>query len=564
HARRGALSARAGDLARGAGDGPRARSRWLAALGFEGGEAVAERLTRLLVLEGEAGRAAQVYALVPQPTDPALAARMGLFAEAAAIAALQLQRDPADLLVHATLATFGQVSMVDWEAPTDPEEQQARLELLSGLQEPHLARLTLPRAEALLRRDPSKQTHYLLLARASADAGLAPAAAAVHAELFAAGVQNPVLYREVAYAGADAAYVPAPGLDRKLREACASGGIGGSKLTFAYGAERLVAGFRTGGFPEMARETRLSQWLATPQLRPWNDQDLQLITTGATPKDACFVLSQILRGPYAGDRERLLDAFYALAPKALSATPDAETTLRAMALGHLESDGARGDVVHFLLHHQQGGLPVDPTDILLAHLERIARAQEDHEFLRATTDRLIARLGVVGTIARVAELVDRFPTSTPMWALHTELTTRLYGGNDALSGMRNVLRHAHDPAAELSFFGLAAAEREITADDVARLAALPEDLRMSPAGRYVQALFALRTGDAEVASENFAAAAPQEDGRHLFLWAMAELMRGEGPETGRAVELLEQLIRDYPKSSLARNAGSFVRQLSPR
>ena len=562
--RSGGLYALAGDLALATGDRTRAGSRWLAALGFDGGAVVAERLARLLVLEGEADRAKQVYALVTEPRDPALAARMGLFAEAAAIAAVQLQQDPADLLLHATLATFGQVSMVDWLAPADPEEQQERLELLSGLQERHLARLTLPRAEALLRRDPSKQTHYLLLARASADAGLAAAAAAVHAELFAAGFQNPVLYREVAYAGADPTYVPEPGLDRRLREACAAGGIGGSKLTFAYGAQRLVAGFRAGGFPEMARDTRLSQWLATPQLRPWDDDDLALITTAATPKDACFVLSQILRGPYAGDRERLLRAFYELAPRAAAATPDAASTLRAMALGHLQSDGARGDVVHFLLRHQQGGLPVNPTEIMLGHLERVARGEEDTAQLRATTDRLIGRLGVVETIARVAELVDRFPTSTPMWALHTELTTRLYGGDAALEGMRNVLRHAHDPTAELSFFGLAAAEREVTAKDVARMRALPEDLRSSPEGRYVQALFALRSGDAESACGHFEAAARQDDGRHLFLWAMAELMRGEGPDTERAVELLEQLLRDYPNSSLARNAGSFVRQLSPR
>lgn len=562
--RSGALYALAGDLALADGDRTRAASRWLAALGFEGGEAVAERLTRLLVLQGEPARAKQVYALVQTPTDPALAARMGLFAEAAAIAAVQLQRDPADLLVHATLATFGQASMVDWVATDDSEEQLARLELLSGLQEPDLARLTLPRAEALLRRDPAKKTHYLLLARASADAGLAPAAAAIHAQLFAAGPPTPVLYREVAYAGADPAYVPDPGLDRKLREACASGGIGGSKLTFAYGAQRLVAGFRSGGFPEMARETRLSQWLATPQMRPWDDDDLTLITTGAKPKDACYVLSEILRGPYPGDRTRLLDEFYALAPRAVAASPDAAKALVAMALGHLASDGARGDVVHFLLRHRQGDLPVDPGEILLAHLERVARGAEDTGRLRLTTDALTARLGVVETIQRVGALVDRFPTSTPMWALHTELTTRLYGGDEALTGMRNVLRHAHDPEAELSFFGLAAAERQITADDVLRMAALPEELRESPNGHYVQALFALRRGDAEAASEHFAAAARQDDGRHLFLWAMAELMRAEGTQTGRAVELLEQLCRDYPNSSLAQNAGSFVRQLSPR
>ena len=45
---------------------------------------------------------------------------------------------------------------------------------------------------------------------------------------------------------------------------------------------------------------------------------------------------------------------------------------------------------------------------------------------------------------------------------------------------------------------------------------------------------------------------------------MAELMRADGAPDGRAKALLEQLQRDYPKSSLARHAGSFIRQLSPR
>ena len=151
-----------------------------------------------------------------------------------------------------------------------------------------------------------------------------------------------------------------------------------------------------------------------------------------------------------------------------------------------------------------------------------------------------------------------------MWSLRTELVTRLRGGKEALEGMRYVLDHARAPRAELAFFALAAAQRDVTAADTARLSDLTDDLRQSPTGRYVQALFALRAGDPAAAAEHFPAAAPQPDGRHLYLWAMAELMRGDGAPDGRAKELLEQLLRDYPSSSLARNAGSFVRQLSPR
>ena len=71
--------------------------------------------------------------------------------------------------------------------------------------------------------------------------------------------------------------------------------------------------------------------------------------------------------------------------------------------------------------------------------------------------------------------------------------------------------YARDPRAELAFFALAAAQRDVTAADTARLEDLTQELRDSPTGRYVQALFALRAGDPNAAAEHFPAAAPQQD-----------------------------------------------------
>ena len=36
----------------------------------------------------------------------------------------------------------------------------------------------------------------------------------------------------------------------------------------------------------MAKATRLSQWVATPQLRDWTDADLDLILQGTPPAQA--------------------------------------------------------------------------------------------------------------------------------------------------------------------------------------------------------------------------------------------------------------------------------------
>lgn len=562
--RNGAYYAMAGTLAARQGDLVRAEARWLAALGFADGVGVAEPLARMLVLQGREARAKKVYALVAVPKDPALAARMGNFAVAAALVAQQLKRDPADLLVHATLATFGQFSLVDWVAPEDPALQNRRLELLSGLRDPSLAAITLPRADAMLRADPSKKTHYLLLARATADAGLAPGAAALHNELFKAGLLNPVLLREVAYAGKDPAYVPSKELDTKIMEAVSNGGTAGSQLTLLYGTKRIIHGFEAGGFEAEANATRAAQWLAAPKLLRWTDADFERITTGQPAPQACYVLDQILAGPFARDRDRLLAAFYELAPKAIEADKASLAPLQLMAAGHLRREGALGAVVHFLLEHKSQELPIDETAVLLGHLEMIAQGRDDGRLLRRSVDRLILRLGLAETALRVDGVLEKFPTSIAMWALRTRLRIRLQDDDDVLDGMRTVLSHAQDARAELSFFALAAGERSLTSDDQARLAQLPEELRDSPTGHYVQALFALRSGDAAAALPHFAEAEAQHDGRHLFLWALAELEAGEGPTATRAVELLQQLLDNYPSSSLARYAGSFVRQLSPR
>ena len=164
--------------------------------------------------------------------------------------------------------------------PTDPALMTARLELISGLHEPRLSALTLPRAEALLRADPSKNTHRLLVARASADAGLGADAATQHRGLFARGERTPVLLREVAYASAAAGYESTPAIDARITAGITEGTLGGSPLTVAYAADRIVSIFEAGGFAEQANAARLSQWLATPTARPWEPADLQLITTG--------------------------------------------------------------------------------------------------------------------------------------------------------------------------------------------------------------------------------------------------------------------------------------------
>ena len=77
-------------------------------------------------------------------------------------------------------------------------------------------------------------------------------------------------------------------------------------------------------------------------------------------------------------------------------------------------------------------------------------------------------------------------------------------------------------------------------------------------------MLALRLGAADAAIDKFLQAAPQADGRHLYELASAYLQSTAPDSVANAIAALNKLRSDYPKSSLARHAGSFVRQLSPR
>ncbi len=552
----GALSADQDDLRA-------AKAAWLAALGFPDRGEAAERLARYYLLEGDEPRAARAYALVDAPTDAALAARMGRLQIGGALLAQQLKLDAADLVAHATLATFGQVSLVDWEPPTDPEVLAQRLELLSCLADPALAAFAVPRAKEMADAAPEARTHRLLLAHALADADDGAGAAAQHAPLLRGVPPTAILLREVAYASGVDGYALDDGLRLRVVDAISKGGAAGSPMTLRFGATSVIASFEAGGFTDAAKKTRLTQLLATPNLQPWTQADLALITESLPPQQACITLHALLSGPHAGDRDALLAAYYRLAPAALEGAPQIEEALVAIAAQHLKSDGAQAQIVHFLLDHPVDGVALQTEAMLVAHLERVARAEDGSETLRASADRLVEAVGVARSEALVHALLESYPTSLPLWALQTKLRAQMLDGAEALAALRRVLSHAVEPGAELSFLALAGAEHSLTEADIERLAALPDELLGTPAGRYVQAVFALRQGQPDAAREHFAAAAPQVDGRHLFLWALADL-ESEAGTVEQAQARLQQLLADYPSSSWARHAGSFVRQLSPR
>ncbi|MGK0299531.1 MAG: hypothetical protein ACI89X_000396 [Planctomycetota bacterium] len=562
--RNGTLYILAGELALANQDAIRATSRWTAALGFADGQQIAERLARLYLLYDDEARALQTYALTKVPTDGALAARLGKPQAGAALLATALNNQPADLLAHAALATVGQPTLVDWKVAVDVEQQSLRLELISGLADPLLGYLCVPRAAALLKQDSQAKTSSLLMARAAVNAGDPAAAGFLHGLLSKAGCVGPVLWREVAFAGQQEGYATSKELLLAVMTATSSGRVASSPLTTLFGLRQIVKTFQEAGLVDAANKARLSQWKSVPQLRPCTADDLEVIVNGHTPLDVCLILNKILLGSQPCDRLAVLQQFYRTAEQLIAADQNHRAMLVRLATSHLVTEGALGEIVHFLLANAKSTEPHSKRDMMLALLERIATAKSDTTYLDRTITALTKSAGIVRANRELDALIDRYPTALPLWAARVALRQRLDDDPAALTELRTVLTHALDPTAELTFLGMAAARRKLAPADTLRLSKLPAELLASPAGEYVQGLMALRQGRADEAIERLLKAEPQHDGRHLYELALAYTMSAADQSRERAIVALEQLDKDYPKSSLARHARSFARQLSPQ
>lgn len=564
--RNGADYALAGQLALQAGRWRMAEESWTAALAFRDGAGCAEALARLLLAQGRPDRALQVWNLVDAPQDPGLATRFQRVELAAQLVGEEILRDPADLLAHCALALAGETVLADWPAAAGPELQN-RAELLCLLHEPALAPFARERLEALRAAEPRSRTTRLLLARALADAGCGEAAAALHEELAKQGAFDPVFYREVARAADAPGYRMSPTVRTNLMAAATNREIGGSQLTLAFALRLLETGFRDGGRPDLAEQTRLSAWQQAPVARAMTADDLQLVAGKLPAPAAWFVIDRALGGPFPIDRPAAIDRLHELARRVAEVAPEQVAHLVATARRYLASDGARGSIVHFLLDVGSRNAPpeqaaAERAELCHRHLELVAAGRDGDRELGATLRCLQAEQGLDATVAEVEALLRRHPTALPLWLARARLGADTSRAATAIAELRAVLRHADAPALQLEMLTLAAEGRTSQAADGELLAALPQPLRDSPAGKYAAAMLALRSGHPDVAAPDLAQAPPRGDGMHLFAYALAALQSGDEDGPVRARAAFEQLQRDYPSSSLARNAGSFASQLA--
>lgn len=571
-ARSGAAYALAGRLACHLRQLHIAEERWLAAMAFADGRPAAEDLARLLLAQGRADRALQVYDLLPQATDAALAARCGHPDQAAALAATAVAQDGADLLAQATLAALGKAGerdpgRSDWQV-TDAPATELRLDVLALLGDPDLGPEALTRARQLAAAEPTSTTTQLLLARACLHAGLPADAARLHLAQ-RAQAPGPLLWREIAHAAAVPGYVLDPQLDGDVRGSLVGQTTAGSPLTLAFATGLVVRTLQQGGYTDLAQSMQQSLWVQLPRATVHTDADVEAVAALSNGRDAWFVLSQAMAALPASTRALARTRLYELANRLLTERGPEAKDVYELAWHHLQSEGPHGCIVHCLLDHgdQLPALRPDAAQtraMLLAQIELAAAGADAGPWLQRSVDRLLASNGAAATRADLEAALQRHPTSLLLWHARATVMTHLRAGAEGIGDLWGVLAHAAAPEALRECLTLAAVAGVLTDRDAGRLTELPQALLAGPDGEFVRGLCALRTGRPDEAVTLLTNAPARADGAHLYALALAQLQSRALDGTARARDLLLRLAADYPSSSLARHAGSFAAQLAPR
>lgn len=567
--RDGSVHALAGELALELGRPESARSHWTAAVAFEDGREVAERLARLAFLAGEPGRAAAALAMAASPEDPALAMLLGN-ADAAPIARARITTEPGDLVAE----------LVRTLAATQPERGAFGLELHAAArsvlqdvlqaatrcEEPGLAESALPTTTSLLAQVPDSSAIQLLHARVLLASGAAKEAAELHARCFEAGCRSSVLYAEVVRAMANEAYVAPTAVLAELRDQAAKNPQSLPPSALAAVAFAAADDAERQGLNDIAMKVRSETWRAFPgPSRATVANGLQLLQADLVA-DAFELLGKLAASGEEATRPLARRELYRLAAARYADLPGpTRTLLTQSAKKDLDSGTEVGAALAFLLADPaalQNRPAAELENVLRAGVTAVCHGEGDwHTAARA----LLAFEGAVGprrALQFVESILAQYPTMPRLWLERARLACGVREPDEALADLRRFTALVVDPPFLVEATVLAATHRRVTADDITAFENLPPEARSTQRARFAAGLLALRRGDGQKAEEAFAAADDQ-GAFGLFARALANLMTADKDGRERSKQLFATLAERYPKSSFARNAGSFVRQLGP-
>lgn len=566
-ARCGATLALAGTLASRLHRDERAEEHRLAAVAFPDGRSAAADLARAWIAAGRTDRARAAASMVETDLDPALALWTGDRKKAAELAANALLRDGADLVANCVQALLGGDALGDWRKVLASEIEE-RSELLAMLSGTTCTAEAVGRARSLVAAAPSP-TSRLLLARALLQSGAFAESAALHDELLA--TKSPLLWRELALAAETPGYPLSARGQTALLEAMAAGECASSTITTVFALRRIVDNVVQTAGAAAAMPARELLWQQFPREGFRAATDLPHLAKVVNARLAFSVLEAAANDPRNTAPELRAQIRSALLARAeeLAATGDDLTAVYTTVLQRLAADGAFGCIVHFLLDHgaRVPTLRLDEAtarQLLRAQIALTAAGRDDERQLTKTLDRIARDFGPAAATEDLESVLRTHPTSLVLWRTRAALLTREQRGTLGILQLSTVLAHVDAPAERLAMLSLAAAANLPAAASLSQFVALPRELRSSPEGLLAGGLLRLRDGSPDDAIPFLQHAAPQSDGRHLFALALAHLQSRAGNGGDLARECLLALARDYPSSSLARNAGNFAAQLAPR
>lgn len=571
--RTGASYALAGSLALRTGQLTLAEQHCLAAVSFDDGRTAAELLARICFATERPERALQVYRLVTNPTDAALALRCGDARNAEIVGANALRRDPTDLLAHATMAAAGLPSALADLAPADQPERDALLELATLLRTPELADKTLQRAQKLASQKPTVGTR-LLLARANAIAGNTAAAAKLHSELWLAGERSPLFWREVAFGSTLAGYEPAPVVHAEFATAARTGDFAAAPYSFAVATMLTADLIEAGGkAPAVAAQLRTAAWLSFDPDRPFPEKfrprlsDLDALRATGSMRDAWWVLDRLRPTLSGAERRQCVEHMLAIARDGESFSAQEKGTIYAAVAALAASEGPYGCIVHFLIEHGAEFPHLQPPaarrlQLLRGHLPLVASGRDSDALTRATVDLIVTESDPGLALEVVEGALAEHPTALALWLERTRLLGMLRRSDEGVEDLRRVLAHAAAPQHRLTLVTRAAAQFALLPEDVTWLEQCGNALCDSPDGFLARGLVALRTGRPDDAVALLDRAAPVGGALRQLALAQALLQSKLDDSMPRAIALFGQLATEHAGSTEARYAASFARILT--
>jgi len=566
-ARCGRTLALAGDLAARLRLHERAEEHRLAAVAFPDGRRAAAELARTWIAAGRIDRARAAASLLETDPDPALALWAGDNPKAKALAAEALQRDPMDLVANAVQALLGGDGLADWrKVPTT--EIEARAEVLATVSGTTCGPDAVARARALATADRSP-TSRLLLAKALLLSGAFAEAAAEHEALVA--TKSPLLWRELALAAETPGHALSKPTEDALLQAAATGDCLRSPVAAVVATRRIVSNVVKSAGDAVAQPARELLWQQFPRDGFRAATDLPHLENVTNDRLAWTILDAAANDPRNTApelRTRIRDAWFVRA-QALAAAGGDLTDVYAPALQRLAIDGAFGCIVHFLLDHTDRvpSLRIDDAtahQLLRSQLTLSAAGRDDERWLQRSLERIASIHGPAAAAKDLEDVLRAHPTNLALWRTRAALMYRQRGAEAGITALRAVLAHVVAPAEQLELLALAASANLPTAASLAEFHALPGELRNTPTGVLTAGLLRLREGAPDDAIPFLKQAPARPDGLHLFALALAHLQSRDTNGDAAARECLLALERDYPSSSLARNAGNFAAQLAPR